>query len=191
MFKTSSGVCFVFLLNLIDGFCFEISALSSSGLIFADFLLCDSKRAPPSFCWLFKCSLDCQHVKAISYGGGKFQSLEGKKASVNYDGAERKELKLMKSWETGLLASHPILFPLVSLWAGTVCQRVICLPETRRGIGGAWLTVTPKHQACLQNFSSNIGLCFCRGSVVLSQEPVRNTSSYKSPPQHEKHGCWT
>lgn len=45
----------------------------------------------------FKCSLVCQPVKASGCEGGGFGSPEGKKASVNHDGAEREELKLMKS----------------------------------------------------------------------------------------------
>lgn len=55
------------------------------------------------FCRLFKCSLDCQHVKAskgfFCEGGCFFffSLRRAKKASVNHDGAEREELKLMKS----------------------------------------------------------------------------------------------
>lgn len=71
---------------------------------------------------VFKCSLNCRRVKASGCEGGWFDSLEAKKASVNHDGAEREELKLMKSWETGPLAVF-VSPPVDSCLWGVICQQ--------------------------------------------------------------------
>lgn len=61
-------------------------------------------------------------------------SLEGKKASVNHGGAEREELKLMKSWETCLILTQ-LSFSLSPL-AVDVSEKIYFSPNPQSGSGG-------------------------------------------------------